>query len=198
MSRKKFVAPMPNDAFIRDYLAIPEHLRSADKGAYTVYKLTSPEGKVYIGQTKNSLARRCQRGKNYKRNPELTADIQRLGWDNFTLETLRQDASAKYADAIERLAIIYYKAMSPNGYNKERGGIRGHNSAQAKPVFQLDKDTGEILALWESRCAAGKALHIKSSNIANAAVGKTKSAGGYKWEDATPEAISDWKQRKDG
>lgn len=192
---KKIIAPMPDDAFMRSYLEIPERLCSSENGPYTVYKLTSPDGRVYIGQTKNSLARRCQRGKNYKRNPELTADIQRYGWDNFTLETLRENATSRYADVIERHAIIYYHAAVPNGYNKERGGIRGHNSAQAKPVFQIDKATGEIIALWESRAAAGKALHIKTATISAAALGKVKSAGGYKWRDATPEEISKWKKK---
>lgn len=193
---KKFNYKYADDSFTQSYLDIPEALKANNKGRHTVYKLSAPDGRSYIGQTGNTLPRRCQRGKNYKRNPELTADIQRYGWDNFSLEILRENVSGEYADIIERLAIAHYNAMTPNGYNKERGGIRGHNSKQAKPVFQLDKNTGEIIALWDSRSTASRALHIRHQKIAKATTDKRHSAGGFAWKNATPEAIAEWNQQQ--
>jgi len=193
---KKYIAPLANDEFTKSYLDIPEHLRAIGKGSHTVYKLTSPDGKVYIGQTSCNLPRRCQRGKNYKRNPELTADIQQYGWDNFTLEILRENISGRHADIIERLAIVHYHALFPDGYNKERGGIRGHNSFRSKPVFQIDPNTGEIIALWESHSAARRTLKIKSGDIGKAAADKIPSAGGYIWKNATVDDVKEWNRKE--
>lgn len=193
---KKFIAPTANGEFTKLYLDIPEHLQTDETGSRTVYKLTFPDDKVYIGQTSCSLPRRCQRGKNYKRNPKLTADVQRYGWDNFTLEILRENISGEYADIIERAAIVHYNATAPNGYNKECGGIHGHNSFRSKPVFQIDPNTGEVIALWESHSAARRTLKIKSGDIGKSAADQIPSAGGYIWKNATADDVKEWNRKE--
>ena len=39
--------------------------------------------KKYIGQTKQSLARRFRNGDGYKHCPHFYSAIQKYGWDNF-------------------------------------------------------------------------------------------------------------------
>lgn len=50
-----------------------------------------------------------------------------------------------------------------------------------KPVKQLDAD-GNIIAIYESRAAAGKATSIHPGSIARACCGTRKTAGGYFWQ----------------
>lgn len=60
-------------------------------------------------------------------------------------------------------------------------GILNHKS---KPVFQIDLNTGEILARFESACLASKETGIPQSNITKVIHGERHHAGGYYWEFA--------------
>ena len=49
---------------------------------YTVYKHSSPEGKVYVGYTSTSPERRWGANRcGYKFNNTMYDDIQKFGWD---------------------------------------------------------------------------------------------------------------------
>ena len=52
-----------------------------------------------------------------------------------------------------------------------------------KPVKQINKDTGEVIKIWESGDAAYKNIGLKSSSsISTVLTKKGKSAGGFYWE----------------
>ena len=90
-----------------------------------LYKLTFPNGKVYIGITTELLSRRVQRHINYARENRhyaLSAAIRKYGEHSFVAEHI---ASAKTKDdlaCIERIAIEQYNSICPNGYNMTGGG----------------------------------------------------------------------------
>jgi hypothetical protein len=50
-----------------------------------------------------------------------------------------------------------------------------------KPVAQIDKDTGEIIQVFESATAAEKMIPT-GKHINEVCKGKRKTAGGFKWE----------------
>ena len=50
------------------------------------------------------------------------------------------------------------------------------------PVNQLDKNTGEIIKVWDSATDAGESLGINCSNIPACCNGKQKSSHGFRWE----------------
>ena len=53
------------------------HVRQSEDAIYTVYKITGPTGKVYIGCTKTTPKRRWRNGKGYKSGqPYFYADIE--------------------------------------------------------------------------------------------------------------------------
>ena len=69
---------------------------------YTVYKHTSPSGKVYIGITKRKPEYRWNKGKGYRKDQLLFyRAIKKYGWDNFTHEILYTGLSEKDAKNIE-------------------------------------------------------------------------------------------------
>lgn len=90
---------------------------------YCVYKHTTPNGKVYIGQTCKKPTERWANGNGYKHQMFYNA-IQKYGWDNIKHEILFDRLSKKEAYAKEIELISYYDATNPeNGYNLAFGGI---------------------------------------------------------------------------
>lgn len=95
--------------------------------AYTVYKHTSPSGKVYIGLTCQEPAKRWgPDGNGYKHSPHLRAAIQRYGWDSFGHEILAEGLTKQEAERLEIELIAEHHATDPiYGYNIDRGGSTG-------------------------------------------------------------------------
>ena len=93
---------------------------------YTVYKHTSPSGKVYIGITSTTPEQRWQNGGGYKHNPHFLAAIQKYGWDNIRHEILAEGLSQKEAEQLEVDLIATNRATDRRyGYNADRGGSTG-------------------------------------------------------------------------
>jgi group I intron endonuclease len=91
---------------------------------YSVYKHTSPEGKIYIGCTSLKPTRRWDNGNGYKhRHKEFYNDIKKFGWNNFTHEIVASGLSADEGYALETDLIRQFDTTDPDrGYNKSIGG----------------------------------------------------------------------------
>ena len=51
-----------------------------------------------------------------------------------------------------------------------------------KEVEQIDKNTLEVIKVWDSLSEVERQLNIPVTNISNVCKGKRKTAGGYKWK----------------
>lgn len=80
---------------------------------YKVYMHTAPNGKVYIGITKQKLKRRWQNGSGYNKNSHFKRAIKKYGWDNFKHELLFENLSEE--ETRKLISINTKKAMN----NKE-------------------------------------------------------------------------------
>lgn len=90
-------------------------------GQHSVYKLTSPKGKVYIGCTGEKPEDRWSKG--YVHNSELSNDIREFGFDNFEHEVVRSNLHEDNAYELEKELIHKYNSTNPDyGYNKSTGG----------------------------------------------------------------------------
>ena len=97
---------------------------------WIIYMYTFPNGKRYIGKTKNSLHRR--QGANFKRYENcklLWNAIQKYGEDNIVQEILfENDMTDEYAARLEQICILLFKtnankfSSEPYGYNLTDGG----------------------------------------------------------------------------
>lgn len=90
-----------------------------------LYKLTFPNGKVYIGITTESLSRRVQRHIAYARANRpyaVSAAIRKYGEKSFTAEHIASARNWSDLADIERLAIEQYDSICPTGYNMTGGG----------------------------------------------------------------------------
>lgn len=89
---------------------------------FTIYLLTSPSGKHYVGQTSQPIEKRWKHGTGYKSCVALNKAIKKYGWENFTHEILAVCNTSEEADELEKKFIQEYNCIVPNGYNIDRGG----------------------------------------------------------------------------
>lgn len=91
-----------------------------------IYKITSPDGKVYIGQTRNAVEIRWKQHERSARTGKFSSPlfhraIAKFGWDNFTREVV-VTGPLHMLDAYETAFILMYKSFGPRGYNLTFGG----------------------------------------------------------------------------
>lgn len=90
---------------------------------YCVYKHTSPNGKSYIGMTKQTPEKRWQNGLGYRNQTRFYRAILKYGWENFTHEILANELSLSEAENLEKQLIAKHKSSDKRfGYNVESGG----------------------------------------------------------------------------
>ena len=100
------------------------NLVSPPEAHYTVYKLTDPEGKIYIGCTGKQVEQRWGKGKRYSKDTPIRVAIDALGWDAFQKEILCEKLTREGAEKLEKWFIAYYDSSDPEkGYNRFLGGL---------------------------------------------------------------------------
>lgn len=84
---------------------------------YYVYVHTSPNGKIYIGKTKD-IERRWNNGKGYKENKKFYCDIEKYGWQNIKHEIIKGFQIEEDAKVFESVLISILNSEDENvGYN---------------------------------------------------------------------------------
>ena len=110
---------------------------------YSVYILTSPLGKRYVGYCKGNPTRRWGAGERYQHNRALYADIRRFGWYSFDRTIHQSGLSLEDARDLERSLILSLESWKPEfGYNRIRPAAypsRSHYS-----VYQLIFPDGKM------------------------------------------------------
>lgn len=91
-----------------------------------IYKITSPSGKSYIGQTKQLARIRLNDYKNLSctSQPKIYAAIKKYGWENMKKEVLCECSSQEELNEKEKFYIKEFNSWK-RGYNCDAGGI-GH------------------------------------------------------------------------
>lgn len=176
-----------------------------------VYKLTFPNNKVYIGQTRQKLDIRlkghCNDSFNIKKNCFNTKKSRAIRkYMEFSVDILYQGNDL---DSEEIKFIKELKAID-NGYNITEGGFNHFSRVMSdetkeklrqsgikrgisdemlnkateikkKPVIQLSL-TGEFIKEWESTKEASKELKIGRTSIKNCLNGLSKTGKGFIWK----------------
>lgn len=102
---------------------------------YTVYKHTTPSGKIYIGITlQKDLNRRWQNGSGYRTQRRFYRAIKKYGWENIKHEIVMTSLSKQEAENAEIALIREFQTTDPKyGYNIENGGnCSGTHSEETK------------------------------------------------------------------
>lgn len=95
----------------------------------TIYKITSPSGKSYVGQTVWPTTRMCNHKHSGSKNTILAAAIYKYGWKNMRVQILRGGPNAvggtvleAELDGLETELIARHNTITPAGYNIQVGG----------------------------------------------------------------------------
>ena len=100
---------------------------------WTVYKHTSPSGKVYIGITSQTPEKRWLNGKGYSANEYFSRAICKYGWNNFKHEILVAGLAKEEAEAMEIELIAQYDSTNrAKGYNLSLGGGINYPSEEGR------------------------------------------------------------------
>jgi hypothetical protein len=91
---------------------VDEDLKETKK--YYVYMHTSPNGKKYIGMTRNFKQRWAS---GYKDNKKFHEDINKFGWDNIKHDILAETYYGWLARKLEKDMILRYKDVCYNETN---------------------------------------------------------------------------------
>ena len=88
---------------------------------YKVYRYTFPDGRVYIGTTKNTIQHRKDCG--YQHNARLTEAIRTIGWESVQKDILADGLTQSEAFAEEERQIKAHDSTDQSkGYNVSFGG----------------------------------------------------------------------------
>lgn len=92
---------------------------------YSVYVLTVPDGKAYVGATSTSVEERWNNGNGYRSNKGLWDAILHYGWAQVTKSVVATGLSEDEASELEKHYIKLLGSTDPDrGFNKELGGIK--------------------------------------------------------------------------
>lgn len=161
---------------------INKDLADDTKRTYLVYRHIAPNGKSYIGITKQNADRRFQNGYGYKSQIVFWRAIQKYGWDSFKHEILEENLTEKQAGIKEDYYIKkIYKSFSPNGYNVAEGG--SVCISKVKPVIQYYNNVP--VNFFEGITEASRKLKIAQETIRNHSSSE-KTIGGYYFEVFKP------------
>lgn len=100
-----------------------------------IYKITSPSGKIYIGQSKVSIEKtikRYKKSESDQRNRPIVSAIKKYKWDNMLFEIVESNNqwSLQELDEREKFWITFYDSRNI-GYNLAAGG-KGIDSETAR------------------------------------------------------------------
>lgn len=144
-----------------------------------IYKLTSPSGKVYIGQSKNIKKRFYQYRKlNCKTQTKLFNAIKKYGWDSFSKEIILTFGkfTPKTQQCLNSREIYFIKKYNSvdSGYNLMSGGKGGSHSLETRIKIGIG-NKGKIVSketrLKQSSSLKGRKISDKNKEV----VSKIKS-----------------------
>ena len=108
----------------------------------SVYKHTTPNGKVYIGITSKPVELRWLNGRGYRRNAHFWNAIKKYGWENIMHEVLETGLTRSEAATAEKAYIRQFRSNEQErGYNMTDGGEKGatHNAESRRKQSEAHK-----------------------------------------------------------
>jgi len=151
-----------------------------------IYKITSPSGKIYIGQTTN-YSKRHNAYKNHKckRQPKLFASIEKYGFINHTIEIIKE-CQVEDLNYYERYYQEYYESVL-DGLNLRYTATTDKSGFMSEETKKKMSDSGKgkiITEEWR------KNLSIAGMNRRHTEEEKQKISQANKGKIKTPEHIA--------
>lgn len=162
----------------------------------TIYKITNPKGKIYIGQTKDYRKRlNLYRILHCKSQQKLYNSLKKYGFNNHQFEII-EEVSNNISDEREKYWINYFQCYwkdKNKGLNLNRGGNRPKHTQEtknkiskslfgkgrSKKLYQYDLNMNFIKE-WQCMKDITRELGYVTTWLSKATK-NNKIAYGYKW-----------------
>ena len=142
---------------------LQETLYSAE--LYLVYMHTSPDGKIYIGITKNLPNARWNEGAGYETQKKFYKAIQTFGWINFKHEIIAAGLSENEAKELESKLILKYRSNEEKfGYNtRVKCSASGETPEKRSSRVNLDNTdiAGKLIESFSIKTIDGVIYYLK-------------------------------------
>lgn len=138
---------------------------------YSIYKLISPRGFIYIGQTRNLSKRLLDYFyiNGNSKQEKISNEIIKYKFENFKIEILYVNLTHFEANDIEIKLIKYYKNLKIS-LNMSDGG---ELDVMEKNITYKVNSSGDIMEIYESAASAARKNNIYQSYISSSNARKT-------------------------
>jgi len=162
-----------------------------------IYKIVSPSGRTYIGQSTNIDKRKIDYNQNgcLKNQPKIYKSITKYGWENHTHEIIEEcnieqlNERETYWKQVELDKVnndwskvlfcgLYDTGGGPKSKEWKQNISNGHPTK--KPIIQLSLEGAKINE-YISINEAARQTGVKVGDISACCNGKQKTAYGFKW-----------------
>ena len=136
ISRKKVLrqmektGKMPKQSTVEKYELKNSEIKEVMGRKGIIYKITSPSGKVYVGQTIKKFNDRISQHKSKTSNCTLVKRAIDKYKDQMKYEIIDENIPLEQLDEREIYWIKELNSLAPNGYNCNSGGDAQHNISQ--------------------------------------------------------------------
>lgn len=149
-----------------------------------IYKITSPTGKIYIGQS-NNIERRRSEYKSCCHKGKLQNSIKKHGFENHIFETL-EECSIELLNERERHFQDFYDVLGPNGLNLKltsTSDLSGHLSEEVKQKLRIFNTGKKHSEETREKC------RIKATGYRHSEENKQKISKAHKGKVYTEEIL---------
>ena len=147
---------------------------------YYIYRHIVPNGKSYIGKTKNTK-NRYQNGKGYRQCTKFWKAINEFGWENIKHEILATTEDECIARKLEKEFIKKYDAIK-NGYNSCNDiTIKRYIPRGDYTIYGQYDLNGNLIKKYIGNQELQKNGYL-AARIRWCINGKIKTAYGFKWK----------------
>lgn len=170
---------------------------------FFIYKITSPSGKVYIGQSKNLQVRfTMYRNQTENKQPVLLNSIKKYGWESFKIEIIFNGVcTQEEINKLEEYHINKYFDMGismnssrfAHDFPHEKGKVKNNNC-----IYQYNKK-GKLIKKWENSLQISNNTGLNGYLVNTVIRNKTHLAYNYFWfyeENNNSEYILETIKRK--
>lgn len=114
-----------------------------------IYKITSPTGKIYIGQSSNIESRRGDYRRGWCHKGKLKSSIKKYGFENHIFEVL-EECEIENLNERERFYQEQFEVLGPNGLNlilqqtNTKRLVRSKETCEKLSKVHLGKEKSEL------------------------------------------------------
>lgn len=170
------------------------------RGIYKILNKTN--GKFYIGSSINIPKRWWEHKKRLRLGIHQNIHLQRAwneyGEESFVFEIyedLKELTEKEIAEREKELIQLFFD-NGKNCYNISKETDRPDSSLSKKPIYQLNKETKELIKEWPSASDVERELNLDANCIYNACKGKLITFGGYRWIYKDPDLAIKYKEKE--